>query len=434
MMADQPIDLNERRERNKRRKLSAAWADVLSTGRDGTPEPTIANAVSILVRDERWTGIIAFDAFSHEVVTLKSPPWHEDDAPQTIEQAATWTELDDVRLAAWFQRLWSMRLSVQAARSAVEVAARSAELHPVRAYLASLKWDGEPRMRSLASRYLGVKSCPYAELVSQMFLLAAVARVESPGCKVDTMLVLEGPQGVGKSTAVRLLFGDAWTSDTPPDLTSKDRFVGLRGRWCVEIAELDSFDRAETNRVKSFLSSPVDDFRPPYGRGTVRVPRQCVFVGTVNGDTYLRDHTGNRRFWPVRVGTIDLDGLKRDRDQLWAEALAAFHEGAVWWPDRGEVQSFEGEQAARMQVDEWRARVEVYAAGKDFVTVGEVLSRELGIEPGKWTQADQNRVSRALLASGRERMQRRVNSVRVWGYAVTSSDRPVTEPVTEERQ
>ena len=216
----------------------------------------------------------------------------------------------------------------------------------------------------------------------------------------------------------------------------------MRGVWIIEIAELDAIGRAEVSRIKAFLSRTVDRYRPPYERYVIDVPRQCVFAGSVNPDTYLRDETGNRRFWPVRCGTIDLDALRRDRDQLWAEALVRFRDGAIWWLQDPELIAMADDaQAERMQADAWdglierwigfeRRRVNRGYAGYDDwqeeevgrraplsdVSVGEILAEAIGIEPAQWSRADQMRVTAWLKANGWRRYQARTEVGREWRY------------------
>jgi putative DNA primase/helicase len=204
--------------------------------------------------------------------------------------------------------------------------------------------------------------------------------------------------------------------------------------------------RAEVSRIKAFLTRTTDRYRPPYGRHIVEVPRQCVFAGSVNPETYLRDETGNRRFWPIRCGSIDVDALHRDRDQLWAEAVHRFRQGAIWWLDNpGLIRLAEKEQRARYMDDAWDARIERwltherrrvnhgYAGFDDWreqeterptplndVSVGEILEGALGIEPARWTRNDQMRVTAYLKAKGWERYQARTgerrNERREWRY------------------
>ena len=169
------------------------------------------------------------------------------------------------------------------------------------------------------SYFLGVPDSPFVRAVGAKWMISAVARIFKPGCKADCALILEGLQGLGKSTAARVI-ADPWFSDEIAEFGSKDAAMQLSGVWVIELAELDSMNRAGVDVVKSFISRSNDRFRPPYGRRVTEVRRQCVFVGTVNGNDYLKDETGGRRFWPVQCESIDIDALRRNRTQLWAEA------------------------------------------------------------------------------------------------------------------
>jgi putative DNA primase/helicase len=193
--------------------------------------------------------------------------------------------------------------------------------------------------------------------------------------------------------------------------------MGLRGVWGHEFAELDSFGRADSARVKNFLSSTVDDYRQPYGRANVRISRRCIFAGSVNLGTngYLRDESGNRRFWPVlcgETGPIDLEALSCVREQIWAEAREHFKGGGKWWPEtREERELLEGEQETRMVSDAWDPVVAQYLIRRGLdaeprVTIGEVLKEALKIEMGKWTATDQGRAGHAVRKAGWKRVRR----------------------------
>ena len=216
----------------------------------------------------------------------------------------------------------------------------------------------------------------------------------------------------------------------------------MRGIWIIEIAELDAISRAEVSRIKAFLTRTTDRYRPPYERYVIEVPRQCVFAGSVNPDTYLRDETGNRRFWPLRCGTIDLAGLRRDRDQLWAEAVARYIQGAIWWFNEPDLIALaREEQDQRYQGDAWDSRVDRWlcferrrvnhgygnyddwrdeeverASPLTDISVGEILEYALGIEPARWTRADQMRVGAYLKTREWQRYQLRKGNFREWRY------------------
>ena len=427
-----------------REKRSGGWRSQLVYKTKGKLAPNIANAILIL-RNTAWGAILAWDDFSQSVRLLGTPPWDPTEAPEAPQEGAELTDPDVARLAAWLVRNERLDVGTELLWKALAVVAEGNRVHPVREWLHSLVWDGTPRLSTWLLAYLGASPVDedpdteagrarYLQMVGRMFLVSAVARILRPGAKVDTMMVLEGRQGAGKSSAIRILFSDPWTCDSPLDFASKDRFVQLRGKWVQEIAELDGMERADVNRVKGFLSSPVDEFRPPFGRSVVRVPRQCVMVGTVNpGATgYLRDVTGNRRFWPVVVGQIDREALARDREQLWAEALALYLDGAPWWPADDVRDLFHGEQSQRVASDSWEVRIGSWLEdpSRGFVTISDVLS-SFGIPEADHDQAKQSRAARALVKLGRERVRRRIGGRLVWGYAQPCLPPVPTDPTAK---
>jgi predicted P-loop ATPase len=231
-----------------------------------------------------------------------------------------------------------------------------------------------------------------------------VARIYRPGAKADHAVILEGEQGLGKSTALKTLASEAWFTDELGDIGGKDASMQLQGRLIVELAELDALSRAEVSRVKAFLSRSSDKFRPPWGRRVIDVPRQNVFAGTTNKDKYLQDETGARRFWPVRCTRIDLAGIERDRDQLWAEAVAAYHDGKAWWPSDTESQSeFREQQEERRQPDPWEEPIRIWLeqpARMGEITTAAILSECLGKRTAEWTRADEMRVAACMKVIG----------------------------------
>jgi predicted P-loop ATPase len=210
----------------------------------------------------------------------------------------------------------------------------------------------------------------------------------------------EGEQGAGKSTACEVLAGP-WFSDALPDIRDKDAAQHLRGKWLIEVAELSAIGRAETEHLKAFISRPVERYRPSYGRKETIERRQCVFVGSTNKTAYLRDETGGRRFWPLKVGAIDIDALRNDRDQLFAEAVHAYRAGEKWWPDGDfERQHITPEQEARYEADPWEDAIAGHVAALARVRVSDIARNVLGIEDGKIGTAEQRRIGAVLTCLG----------------------------------
>ena len=267
--------------------------------------------------------------------------------------------------------------------------------------MAAVKWDKRQRLETWPVRYMGALATPYTKTIGRLFMLAAVARVFSPGAKADYVVVLEGPQGAGKSRACEAL-GGQWFSDALPDVPrEKDAAQHLRGKWIIEISELSAMSRTEAEMLKSFISRPVERYRPPYGREEVIEPRQCLFIGTTNRSAYLRDDTGGRRFWPVKVGKIDVDALTADRDQLFAEAVTAFRAGEPWWPSpEFEHDNIRSEQEERFEVDAWETEIEVFLRSRHRVQVSEVAREALGITAAKIGTAEQRRIVSAISRLG----------------------------------
>lgn len=324
----------------------------------------------------------------------------DEDLPREVR------DIDVSKVQEYLQRHGLPRVSKDTTHQAVDLRASERPFHPVRDWLGGLKWDGQKRIDCWASTYLGSESSPYSDGIGAMFLIAMVARVLAPGSKADYMLVLEGPQGGGKSTACAILAG-RWFSDSLPDvMIGKDVSQHLRGKWLIEVAEMSSMSKAEDAALKAFISRPTERYRPTYGRKEVIEPRQCVFVGTTNKSTYLRDDSGGRRFWPLRVGTIDLDKLSFDRDQLFAEAVHRYRAGSSWWPDKSfEAKHIRPEQEDRYEADPWEDAILSYVASRRRVQVTEIAQNALSMNTARIGTADQRRIGGVLGRAGWRNMR-----------------------------
>jgi predicted P-loop ATPase len=386
------------------------WRDRLLQNTKGI-KGCLENALVALEFSLEWQGVLYFDESALHVVAKAPPPWDSRVVP------FPWHDEDDVRAAAWMQRQGIM-VSKEIAGQAIQTVARGSRFHPIREYLDNLVWDGISRIDDWLTLYLSVDASDYVRAVGSKWLIGAVARVYKPGCKNDTCLVLEGPQGLLKSTALMVL-GSPWFTDEISDLGTKDAAIQVRGVWIIELAELDAMRGTEASRTKAFISRSTDRYRPPYGKHPIDVPRESVFAGTVNHDNYLKDETGGRRFWPVRCGTIRIEELRRDRDQLWAEAVTRFRAGVKWWIDTKELGATAAEeQLERYDEDAWQPLIESWIEGRDYVTVDQILHSCIEKLPKDWNQGDKTRIGRCLRAMGwtKKRASKDHAGYREWRY------------------
>jgi predicted P-loop ATPase len=382
----------------------------------------LANAITALREAPAWQFVLAYDQFAMETIVSGAPPWDF----KTLEWIPrAWASHDDLLTAEWLQRA-GIAVNAQTAAQAVEAVARDRTFHPVIDYLSSLQHDGKARSGTWLSTCLGAEQTAYNETVGRAMLIAAVARIFQPGCKVDTVPIFEGAQGARKSTAVKALF-DPWFSDELADLGSKDAAMQTRGVWGIEVSELDAMSRGEVSRIKAFVSRTTDRFRPPYGSRIIESPRSCVFWGTTNSDGYLKDETGGRRFWPVKIGKINIEMLRDMRDQLWAEAVILYNANVPWWITKQETQrDAERHQLDRYIGDPWDKAIADYVGTCTEVSVDEVLRQALHLEIGRCGPSEMSRAARCLRSLGWPRVQVRTgdrsDNKRVYKYR-----RPVTE-------
>lgn len=388
--------------RGRTRDERPNWlADAIDDAR-GLIIPNLANAALALRSSPELRDAFTFDELQRVVIVAAALPMAPGaEARPVAAPPRHLTDADVSQVQEWLQNSGLPKISRDTVHQAVALRAQERAFHPVRSYLDGLEWDGRPRLASWLNRYMGAEATPYAATIGRLFLVAAVARIFAPGCKADYVLVLEGPQGAGKSKACETL-GGSWFSDALPDVSREQAASQhLRGKWIIELSELSALSRTETEALKSFISRPVERYRAPYDRVEVIEPRQCIFVGTTNRATYLRDDTGGRRFWPVKVGKIDGDGLKADRDQLFAEAVGVYRTGAPWWPDASfERDHIRAEQEDRYEVDAWEDDIKAFLQGRSRAKVSEVARDALRIDAAKVGTAEQRRITSVLLRLG----------------------------------
>jgi predicted P-loop ATPase len=409
-------------------RSDSEWLSACIKGDSGKPLPILANVLTALRSDAVVRDLFSFDEM------LRAPMlMYPVGAPAGIGFTVRPVEDTDITdLQEWLQRAGLKRVGREVVRDAVAARAKECTYHPVREYLKHLKWDGTKRLTTWLSTCLGADFNPYTQRIGQMFLVAMVARIAEPGCKADYMPVFEGPQGAMKSSACAVLGGE-WFSDNLPEVgEGKDVSQHLNGKWLIEIAEMHAMSRVETAHLKAFITRTTERYRPSYGRMEVIQARQCVFVGTTNRDAYLRDETGGRRFWPVKVGKINIDKLANDRDQLFAEAVAAFETGATWWPDRAfEAEHIAPQQAARYEVDVWEEAIFQYLDKHPRVTVGEVAKEALSITTAKIGTAEQRRIAAALERLGWQRERVDWQGKRWWSKGSSTTAHSVPQRTSQ---
>jgi predicted P-loop ATPase len=300
------------------------WREKLKITAQGGIAQTIENAVIILRHDPKLAGCLALNEMEHNIVARKDLPWRK------VRGTSQWVDADDAALRFYLERVYGIS-SKDRIFDAVNVVAAENKYHPVRDYLDGCTWDGVPRVETLLVDYLGAEDTPYTRAVTRKALVAAVARIYRPGCKFDYMLTIRGQQGLGKSALIAKL-GGKWFSDSFTTMQGKDAYEQVQGVWIMEVGELAGMRKAEAETIKLYISKQVDRFRPAYGRRLQGFPRQCIFIGTTNETQFLRDTTGNRRFWvvdtPNKAAKDMWEELTPEAISLiWAEAVELYRAG-----------------------------------------------------------------------------------------------------------
>jgi putative DNA primase/helicase len=418
------------------KKKARAWTTLLQFKKNGDAYGNLSNAIVCLSHDPSWEGVLAYDEFIGDIVTLRLPPWPAESRPKHF-RIGVWTDQDSTRCADWLARTHEVRVDTRVVEEALRVVAEASSFHPVRAWLRQLSWDRTKRLDTLLIRLGGAEDSPYIREVTKNFLIGAVARVCRPGCQLDDMPILEGPQGVGKTTFLKALFGADLFLSTSFDITNKDGYQVLQRKLCAELGELDSLSKRQISAVKQYVSQATDTYRPSYGRRARDFPRQIVFAGTTNDSIYLRDPTGARRFRPIVVQgmpikglmRMDVEGVRLEREQLFAEAYARFRKGETWHiadPKLWAAAAAVAEE--KRQADPWEFWIQQWIdkklqtpGGRLYINAGittsDVLTRAIGVERRHVTKGDEMRVAEALKLLGfgvHERVRGNAGRVRVY--------------------
>lgn len=401
--------------------------NAFERGKNGLPTSTPRNVLQVLEHDPRWQGVIALDEFGRRIYKRRKPPYQQGSVGE-------WVDEDDMRLRVWLDLEYKLKANVEDLQNAIAWVADQHREHELRDYLdaCALKWDGKERVANWLINYLGAdaledddpayvdRTLDYYRRVGLKWMVAAVARAYKPGCRVDNMIILEGAEGLGKSTAFRIL-GGQWFADALLNPADKEYNALIQGKWIVEMPELEAMNKAESATMKRFLTQHVDRYRTWYGRRAGDVPRGCVFAGTVNYDTYIKDDSGGRRYWPVFVTKVDLEGLEADRDQLWGEAVALFRAGARWWEEAADQALCREQQERRHQRDPYQSVMARWLRGVDGmqlkeITTAEIMQLCLKLEAGRMTRNEEMRVGQALRRLGWARTRRMAQGQREYVY------------------
>lgn len=410
MVEETPLSEDASAEQITKLLKSKDWRTKIertSENENARPRSILKNVILVMC-GEAGADIFERDDFAGIESYTKAAPWGFSKAGQEIR------DIDIVHIKVWLSENYRFEPPSSMILEAMLRIAASNSHHPVKRYLQGIEWDGVERVDNWLETYLGARGKrSYLQAVGRKTLCAMIARIMQPGVKFDHVLVLEGPQGCGKSTAVRTL-SEPWFTDAMINIGDKDAVLSMRSAWVMELGELSSMRKADIDQLKQFVSQSTDRIRVPYGKLTESFPRQCIFIGTTNSSEYLKDTTGNRRFWPVTVTQLDHAALKKDRDQLLAEARFAWDLGEPLYLEDSNVENIaRGEQEQRVLIDEWTGMLESFfeKESENFpiakFTISDLFG-DFGPFPGRpATPSDQMRVANGLRMLGFEKLRMR---------------------------
>ena len=387
---------------------------------------SLSNMVTILDGLSCWSGVFAFDELAEQIMVLRPLPGSRGNP--NFHNPRSLRDDDTSKVRIWLNRhlKWAT-VNRNYVFDAIQLAARETTISPIRHYIEELPSMSVNEARDFLTDVLNTHfslrrygdhpdAIRYSELVFRKWLISAVARALRPACKADHVLILEGAQGAGKSTAIRILCGDAYFGDSLPKLDSKDAADYVRGKWIIELAELSSVSKTEVEHVKAFITRTEEKFRPAYGRNEIAYQRRCVFIGTTNRTDYLRDETGNRRFWPIKLDMIDSDAIETDRDKIWAAAKALYDAGEQWWLTDAEALLAEAQQERCTAVDPLYDEVAEWLSStkKKETCMREVMQQVAFVDEATsaaaMTPLMQHRIRGALNAAGFESTGRKFSA------------------------
>lgn len=371
-------------------EFAAGVGDTITKKRT---KKTIINVLGCFHDDQALNGLFRYNEFSSRIELAKAPPWH-----RKARAGDVLKDEDLVYLKYYLGKHFKFEPPVALIMESITQAASTAAYHPVRAYLQGLTWDGTKRLDTWLSLVAGAEDNAYTRCVARKAICAAVKRVFEPGCEFQAMTILEGLQGTGKSSLIKTL-AHPWFAELSFVERDKDIIDAMQGKWIIEIDELGGFKREDVERIKAFISHNTDRARLAYRRITDEFPRQSIFIGTLNPEgenTYFRDNTGNRRFWPVVCGKIDLAYLREFKDQIFAEAQVVLKAGeALYLDDQDAVGIAGAMQAERLQIDPWLPLVAEFLnkqtnlfGGISFIDI----AKHLEIKTDRLTKNEQTRI------------------------------------------
>lgn len=397
-------------------KSNTGFVGPIRSPSSGTQEKRLcnhSNVIEILSKYPEWSNVFGFDAFDQKEKIFKALPANHSAAkqhgPRDIEDS------DYTPICIWLNQMGFTQVSKDIVRDCVSILCKMNTFNPVIDYLDHVqsKYPANDDLLSnwiheyLGSPYDDEAQKTYVTSIARLMLIQAVARARRPGCKADAVVILEGRQGLGKSTLLKELFGESYFGDQLPPMSSKDASSYLNGKWCVELAELDYKSKAEVETIKAFVTRTEENYRPAYGRNEVRRQRTCVMIGTTNRDDYLIDDTGNRRFLPLQITKVDLESIRANKDKLWAAACHAFSNREAYWLTGETLKVASNESKKRFESDPW---VEAVNANLSHLEETSLMDAYLKCFPGmtidRISQADSRRMSACLHKAGWEKSGR----------------------------